>query len=391
VATNVRSDNFVTRSKRSARSEVGPMRSVRTAAVQSRQERLRIAQVAPLWMRVPPPEYGGAELMVHWLTEELVRSGHDVTLFASGDSVTSAALHATCDRGVVEKMRSSTANTYPGYAVSALAQALQRADEFDVVHSHIGPLGLALGGVTDTPVVHTVHEGLDSVDEHWLLAKHPDATVAAISDSQVASVEECRRRSITTVYHGMDFTGYDASATHDGYVLFLGRMAPHKNPAGALRVARAAGFPVVIAGRPQSGSERAYFDEEIAPWLDDESARYVGAVSHDEKIRLLQRAAALVFPIQWDEHFGLVMIEAMACGTPVAAFERGSVPEVIDRGVTGEYATSEEELAALLPIVVDLDRTTVARRARERVGVERMAAEYVAAYRAVIRERRRSS
>jgi glycosyltransferase involved in cell wall biosynthesis len=341
-------------------------------------------------MRVPPPEYGGAELMVHWLTEELVRSGHDVTLFASGDSFTAATLHATSDRAVVEKMRSYTANQYPGYAVSALAQALQRASEFDVIHSHIGPLGLSLGGVTETPVVHTVHEGLDGLDEHWLLAQHPDAAVVAISNSQVATVDEQRRQSITTVYHGMDFTGYDASEAHDGYVLFLGRVAPHKNPAGALRIARAAGFPIVLAGRPQSGSERRYFDDEIAPWLDDRT-RYVGAVSQEEKVRLLQRAAAVVFPIQWDEHFGLVMIEAMACGTPVAAFKRGSVPEVIDRGVTGDYATTEEELAARLPSVVDLDRATVARQARERFGAERMSSEYVAVYREAIRQKQRSS
>jgi glycosyltransferase involved in cell wall biosynthesis len=162
-------------------------------------------------------------------------------------------------------------------------------------------------------------------------------------------------------------------------------MAPYKNPVGAIRIARAAGFPIVLAGEPQNGSERRYFDDEVAPLLDESTTRYVGAVSQDEKVRLLQGAAALVFPIQWDEHFGLVMIEAMACGTPVAAFERGSVPEVVDRGTTGDYATSEEELAARLPSVVGLDRTTVARRARERFSVERMTAEYVATYQAMIR------
>ena len=351
------------------------------------RERLRIAQVAPLWMRVPPPDYGGAELMVHWLTEELVRTGHDVTLFASGDSATSASLHATSDRGIVEKMRDGAAYQYEGYAVSALAQALQRGREFDVIHSHVGPIGLALGRVTKTPVVHTVHAGLDSVDEHWLLAQHPDAAVVAISDSQVATVDAQRRRSITTIYHGMDFAKYEPSADHDGYVVFLGRMAPYKNPAGAIRIARAAGLPIVLVGKPQNGSERRYFDEEVAPLVDGQTVRYVGAVAQEEKVHLLQRAAALVFPIEWDEHFGLVMIEAMSCGTPVAALKRGSVPEVVEPGTTGDYASSEDELAALLPSIVSLDRVNVAHRARERFSVERMTSEYVTAYRALVRRR----
>jgi glycosyltransferase involved in cell wall biosynthesis len=188
----------------------------------------------------------------------------------------------------------------------------------------------------------------------------------------------------------MDFTGYDRSEDHDGYVLFLGRMAAYKNPAGAIRIARAAGFPIVLAGKPQNGTERRYFDEEVVPLLEDETVRYVGAVSQDEKVRLLQRAAALVFPIRWDEHFGLVMIEAMSCGTPVAAFKRGSVPEVVEPGTTGDFATCEEDLATVLPSIVDLDRTTVARRARERFSVERMTSEYVAAYRAASRARRAS-
>jgi glycosyltransferase involved in cell wall biosynthesis len=336
-------------------------------------------------MRVPPDEYGGAELMVHWLTEELVRIGHDVTLFASADSVSSARLHPVCDRPIVEAMGRAEAHQYEGYAVSGLAQALERSREFDVVHSHIGPLGIPLGALTETPVVHTVHAGLDSVDEHWLLARHPNARVVAISDSQVSTVDAARRRDISTVYHGLRFSDYEFSNDHDGYVLFLGRMGPNKNPAGAIRIARAAGYPIVLAGRPQNRSETTYFEDDVEPLFGGEGVTYAGSVSQEEKVRLLRRAAALVFPIEWDEHFGLVMIEAMACGTPVLALKRGSVPEVVDDGVTGYHGTSESDLVAALPRVVQLDRASVERHARVRFSVERMTADYVEIYRRATR------
>lgn len=349
-------------------------------AMETRQGRLRIAQVAPLWMRVPPHDYGGAELMVHWLTEELVDRGCDVTLFASADSNSSARLHPVCDKPLVEAMRSGEAYQYEGYAVSALAQALARAQEFDIIHSHIGPIGIALGEIAPTPVIHTVHAGLDSIDEHWLLYRHPESIVVAISDSQVATVSQERRRSIHTIYHGLDTSGYPLSRRHDGYVLFLGRMGKHKNPAGAIRIARSAGFPIVLVGAPQDGAEKRYFKKQVEPLLEEDGVTYVGAVSEHEKVELLRGAAALVFPIEWDEHFGLVMIESMACGTPVIALKRGSVPEVIEQGVTGYFGTSEQELVAALRRVNEFDREVIGRRVRERFSVQRMTDGYLDMY-----------
>jgi glycosyltransferase involved in cell wall biosynthesis len=221
---------------------------------------------------------------------------------------------------------------------------------------------------------------LESVDEHWLLDRHPEARVVAISDSQVATIGVARRRSIPTVYHGLDLQQYEFGPEHQGYALFLGRMGPNKNPDGAIRIALAAGFPIVLAGGPQNGREKDYFANAVQPLLADPAVTYLGPVSHQEKVRLLRHAAALVFPIQWDEHFGLVMIEAMACGTPVVACKRGSVPEVVDEGVTGFSGVAEAELVDALPRAATLDRHAIRRRAQERFNIERMADDYVRVY-----------
>jgi glycosyltransferase involved in cell wall biosynthesis len=346
--------------------------------------RLRIAQIAPLWMPVPPPTYGGAEILVYWLTEELVRRGHEVTVFASGESTTSAELVTVCDTPLQAAMRKQAIYQYEPYAVSAMASAIGCGRDFDVLHAHVGPLGLAFADISPTPIVHTVHAGLDGVDEHWLLERHPRAIVAAISQSQVSTVPTERRLNIHTVYHGLDTVPYSPSLSTDGYVLFLGRMGPNKNPVGAIRIARAAGYPIVIAGLPQDRREQKYFDEQVAPLVDGDHVRHLGAVSQKDKVTLLQHADALIFPICWDEHFGLVMIEAMACGTPVLAFRRGSVPEVVEHGRTGFIGDNEADLVTALGQVETLDRAVVAARARERFTVARMADDYERLYRAAI-------
>jgi glycosyltransferase involved in cell wall biosynthesis len=281
-------------------------------------------------------------------------------------------------------MRGGEAYRYEGYAASALAQALRRSDDFDVVHSHVGPIGIPIGEASSVSVIHTVHEGLDSVDQHWLLDRHRAARVVAISDSQVSSVPVDRRRSIVTVYHGLDLAEFEASPDSDDYVLFLGRMGWQKNPAGAIRIARAAGTRIVLAGGPQDTAEREYFRTEVEPLLGWDGVEYVGQVSHMDKLRLLRRANALVFPIRWDEHFGLVMIEAMASGTPVVGMRRGSVPEIVEDGITGYHGSSESELAKKLGDIDSLDRATVARRARERFSLQRMTDDYLAIYSSVI-------
>jgi glycosyltransferase involved in cell wall biosynthesis len=278
-------------------------------------------------------------------------------------------------------MREGKAYSYDAYAVSALAQAVRRAHDFDVVHSHVGPLGIPFGALSASPLLHTVHEGLDSVDALWLLELHGDARVVAISDSQVATVAPSRRHRIPTIHHGLDLSPYEASEEHSGYLLFLGRMGWRKNPAGAIRVAREAGYSIVLAGSPQDKDERVYFDECVRPELRWQGVDYAGTVSQEEKIALMRGAIALVFPIAWEEHFGLVMIEAMACGTPVVALDRGSVPEVVEHGVTGFIGTSEEELVDALARIGDLDRAVIANRARERFDISRMTLDYVDIYR----------
>ncbi len=346
--------------------------------------RLRIAQIAPLWASVPPKSYGGAELMVHWLTEELVRLGHDVTLFASGDSRTSARLVPVCHENLMDAMERGSAYTYEPYVASAFADALRASQDFDVLHSHVGASLLPLGVLSRAPVVHTVHAGLDAVDEQWILARCPEAQIAAISDSQVAAIPAARRGSIRTIYHGCDFDRYRFATGPGRHLAFVGRMGPQKNPAGAIRIARALGMPLVMAGRPQTAKEREYFKASVAPLVDGREVVHLGAVSHEEKVELLAGAAALLTPIQWDEHFGLIMIEAMACGTPVVGQARGSVPEVVDPGVTGFHGTSEEELTALVPKAIALDRARVREHALARFGHRRMAADYVDLYRSLL-------
>jgi glycosyltransferase involved in cell wall biosynthesis len=348
------------------------------------KRKLRIAQVSPLWTAVPPTAYGGAELMVHWLTEELVRLGHDVTLYASGDSRTGARLVATCPTHLLDAMGRGEAYQYESYVAANFAAALRDSESFDVIHSHVGASLIPFGGLSRAPVVHTVHAGLDSVDEHWVLSRHPEAHIASISDSQVSTVPAERRRTIRTVYHGCDFSLYEHSRRAGKYLAFIGRMGPHKNPAGAIRIARAVGQPIVLAGKPQDAKERKYFAEEVEPLIDGKDVTWLGGIRPEQKVDFLGGASAVLFPIRWEEHFGLVMIEAMACGTPVVALRRGSVPEVIDTGRTGFYADTEEELISLLPRALSLSRDGVRRHAFSRFSHERMTSDYLALYRKLI-------
>lgn len=348
---------------------------------------MKIAQVAPLWTKVPPDTYGGAELMVHWLTEELVKRGHDVTLFASGDSNTSARLVPCCETHVIDMMSKSLAYNYGGYAAANLTECLRRSEEYDVIHCHLGAATLPYSTLSKTPVVHTVHEGLDSPDEHWLLHKYPEVPIAAISHSQVSTVPAADRKSMTVIYHSCDLETYRPGDSVSNHLAFIGRMGPQKNPADAIRTAKALGMPIRLAGTPQGKSEKQYFDETIKPLIDDESVIYLGSVSQEEKIKLLSQAAAVLFPIQWDEHFGLVMIESMACGTPVVAIRRGSVPEVIDTGITGYYCDQPDDLPGLVKQALLLDRKKVREHAELRFSTSRMADDYLDFYSRVVASR----
>ncbi len=356
---------------------------------------LRIAQIAPLWTRVPPATYGGAELMVHWLTETLVAMGHEVTLFASGDSQTSADLVSVCDENLIGLMGKQLAYNYDYYVIENTIEALRRAGEFDVVHCHAGAAMIAITSGCPVPVVHTVHAGLDSPDEHWLLDRYPRATVAAISRSQVSTLDPARRATIPVVYHGCDLREYRPRFEAGEYLGFIGRMSDYKNPVTAIEVAGKLAQPLVLAGTPQTSSEQVYFDTRVAPFIDDQRISYLGAIEQARKIDFMRRASAMLFPIQWEEHFGLVMIEAMACGTPVVALKRGSVPEVIDPDVTGYFTDDPDELPELVLRAQRLDRKRIRQQAEARFSLERMATDYLELYRDLIarqaEDRRRDS
>ena len=341
--------------------------------------KLRIAQVAPLWAKIPPVTYGGIELVIKLLIDELVDQGHEVTLFGTGDSITSAKLRAITPYSVLDAMARGEAGSYEYFAGACVADALIAAGEFDVIHFHIGNEFIPMSQLTQTPSVHTLHTFLIQDDE-WVLRRYPKVPVAAISKFQVRSIE----REIPVIYNGCDFDAYQPGLEAGKYLAFLGRMSHDKNPLDAIRVAKQLGMPIVLAGKAQSAKEERYFQEQIVPLIDNESVRFIGLVNHEQKNELLKNAAALLFPVQWDEPFGLVMIESMACGTPVVAHNLGSVPEVIDAGVTGYYSDSMEALGDLVLEALKLNRARVREHARSRFSYQRMAADYLRLYQSLV-------
>ncbi|RPJ62140.1 MAG: glycosyltransferase family 4 protein [Acidobacteria bacterium] len=344
---------------------------------------MRIAQVAPLWARVPPVDYGGTELRVFWLTQELVKRGHDVTLFASGDSQTFARVKSVYPRALLDAMGHGYALNYAHYANASFAEAIRAGASFDLIHCHSELEHTPFAILSSVPVIYSLRTAL-SVDDHWLLRRYTEIVFVAMSHSQIRKVPEDRRKEIPVIHNGCNFEDYVFSPGPGRYLAFLGRMGRNKNPLGAIAVARASEMPIVLAGQPQDRSEQAYFDKEIRPLIDGDRVRYIGPVGRAHKTAFLRDAAALLFPIQWEEPFGLVMIEAMAVGTPVLASRRGSVPEVVDPGITGFIGDSLEEMAALVPEALKLDRCRVREHARERFSHTRMVDEYVRLYRSVV-------
>ena len=345
-------------------------------------KRLHIAQVVPLWASVPPTSYGGIQLINYYLIQELVERGHKVTLFATGDSKTNAQQNSVCEENLWDVMARREAYQYEYYDNASFAEALASSKSFDVIHSHRGPAKIPFSMLSEVPVLHTMRTAL-SVDDRWMLQRYPDFAVSAISHSQIKTVPAERRERISVVYNGCDFAAYEPCFEPGKYLAFLGRMGPHKNPAQAIRIAKDVDMPIRLAGQPQTEDERPYFDEHIKPLLNDTDVVYLGPADFPLKNELLKYAAVLLFPIEWEEPFGNVMVEAMACGTPVVACNRGSVSEVIDPGITGFYADSADELAALIPSALALDRATVREHAQQRFSHKKMADEYLKVYRAL--------
>ena len=350
--------------------------------------KLRIAQLSSLWTPIPPLAYGGIERVMKLLIDELVARAHHVTLFSSADCTTAAALHPVCEMNLTELTAANRAYLFEYYANSMVAEVLQQAADFDIIHYHVGTAWIPFAALSPTPSLFTLHTS-PTVDDEWIFRRWPGVPVAGISRRQMHGPGLRLGRNFPVVANACDFDAFDPSYERGEYLAFLGRMGPGKNPLDAIRIAHAAGMPLVLAGQPQNGPEEIYFAEQIKPLIDGEVVRWIGPVNHAQKNELLRHAAALLFPIQWDEPFGLVMIEAMACGTPVLAHRRGSVEEVVDDGITGFHAGVMDALVELVPRVLQLDRRTVREHARARFGHHRMVDEYLALYASLLQRDRK--
>ena len=341
---------------------------------------MKIAQIAPLAEAVPPRLYGGTERIVSYLTEELVREGHQVTVFASGDSRTRAELVACAPKAL--RLDPAVRDPVP-HVLMMLDEVRRRAHEFDVLHFHMDlfhfPTFTDIAGQTVT----TLHGRLDLPDLQPFYQRFQDFPLVSISNDQRGPLPGAHWAG--TVYHGLPLELHRfVPSTDQGYLAFLGRISPEKRPDRAIEIARRAGLPLRIAAKVDN-ADRAYFERQIEPLLADPLVEFVGEIGDADKSDFLGNARALLFPIDWPEPFGLVVIESMACGTPVIAFARGSVPEIVEDGVTGFVVHNIEEAVRAVRRVTELDRREVRHRFEQRFSAGRMASDYLEIYRQLTR------
>ncbi|SDD56003.1 glycosyltransferase family 4 protein [Paraburkholderia lycopersici] len=346
---------------------------------------MRIAQIAPLHEAVPPKLYGGTERVVSYLTEALVEQGHDVTLFASGDSVTSAKLEAFWPQAL---RLDPTIRDVMAPHMLLLEEVRRRADEFDVLHFHIDYYPFSLFQRQPVPFVTTMHGRLDLPELQPVFNAFNDVPVVSISDNQRIPLQQANWQQ--TVYHGLpENLLKPIPDVKPSYLAFLGRISPEKRLDTAIRIAGKAGMPIKVAAKLDK-ADRAYYEEVIKPLMSLPHVEYIGEISEAEKTEFLGNAHALLFPIDWPEPFGLVMIEAMACGTPVIAFKRGSVPEVIEHGVSGFVVEDEISAVAAVKRLSTLPREKVRGAFEARFSSKVMAQNYVAVYEELLRQKRRT-
>jgi glycosyltransferase involved in cell wall biosynthesis len=337
-----------------------------------------IAQVAPLTEAIPPKLYGGTERVVYWLIEELVALGHDVTLFASGDSHTSAKLEAFWPRA----LRLDGSIRDPNALHMAMLEHVRRkADEFDFLHFHLDYYPFSLFARQSTPFVTTLHGRLDLPEHQPVFDTFSTAPVVSISNSQRRPLPQARW--IKTIHHGLPEKMIVPLPIKPHYFAFLGRIAPEKRVDRAIRIAEHCGVPLKIAAKVDR-ADRDYYAEEIRPMLDSANVEYIGEIGDHEKSAFLSGAIALLVPIDWPEPFGLVMIEALACGTPVIAYNRGSVPEIIEDGVTGFIVEDEAGAIGAVDRLAHLSRAAIRREFEQRFTARRMALDYLAVYRGLM-------
>ncbi|MBW4441501.1 MAG: glycosyltransferase family 4 protein [Plectolyngbya sp. WJT66-NPBG17] len=343
---------------------------------------MRIAQIAPLWETVPPPAYGGAELVVSLLTEELVRRGHEVTLFATGDSTTQAKLDAIHPSAL---RLDPSVQEQAVYEALQLSRVYQNADEFDIIHSHIGFAALACAQLVKTPTVHTLH-GTFSLDNQKAFSFCKSQPYVSISNTQ--REPRLGLNYVSTVYNGIDPSTHHFFSQPDTppYLAFLGRLSPEKGPHHAIEIAKRTGYPLKMAGKVDR-VDVEYFEQEIKPHIDGEQVQYLGEANHVQKNQLMGNAIATLFPITWREPFGLVMIESMVAGTPVIALELGATSEVIVHEETGFLCQNVDECVAAVQRVDQIDRFACRKHVEDNFGVKQMVDGYEAVYRQLLAEK----
>jgi glycosyltransferase involved in cell wall biosynthesis len=340
---------------------------------------MRIAQVAPLSESVPPRLYGGTERVVSWLTEELVRLGHSVTLFASGDSVTNARLEPVCAKALRldEQCQDRLA-----HHILMMEEVFSQAANFDLIHFHLDYIHFSLARRTQVPCLTTLHGRLDIRDLVPIHQTFREQPLVSISHSQRAPLRWANWQG--TVHHGMPRRLLTLREGKGKYLAFLGRVSPEKGLDEAIRIACRAGIPLKIAAKVDQ-ADQTYFEQQIKPMLNSSLVEFIGEIGTDEKNAFLGDATALIFPIDWPEPFGLVMIEALACGTPVIAYRCGSVPEIIDDGVVGFIVSNAEEAVDAVNKVQQIDRHDCRRHFERYFSDERMARDYLNIYQRLIR------
>ncbi|MBO0694584.1 MAG: glycosyltransferase family 4 protein [Verrucomicrobia bacterium] len=339
---------------------------------------MRIAQVAPLIESVPPKHYGGTERIVSYLTEELVRAGHDVTLFASGDSVTNARLVASCERSL---RRNERCKDPVAREVLLLDHVIEHVDEFDLIHFHTGYLHFPICRYLPVPHVTTLHGRLDLPDLVPVFDRFRNERLISISNAQRQPLSWANWEA--TIYHGLPKDRFAFQPNQGDYLAFLGRISPEKRLDRAIEIAKRVSMPLKVAAKIDR-VDRRYFKRDIEPLLNQSHVEWVGEISDEAKNEFLGNAYALVFPIDWPEPFGLVMIEAMACGTPVIAYESGSVPEVMEDGVTGFIVQDVDDAAKAVSRVRNLRRSRCRDVFERRFAASRMAGDYIDVYERLI-------